>query len=90
MVEQQCVTLDNCTSSLLEVKMGVPQGSVLGPILFSIYINNLGVDLNQTKANFYADDTILYTSATSLKEAIYHLQSAFSQVQKSLLGLKLV
>ena len=79
----QCVALDNCTSSMLEVKMGVPQGSVLGPILFSIYINNLGLDLNQTKANFYADDTILYTSATSLKAAIHHLQLAFSQVQKS-------
>ena len=86
----QCVALDNCTSSMLEVKMGVPQESVLGPILFSIYINNLGLDLNQTKANFYADDTILYTSATSLKAAIHHLQLAFSQVQKSLVGLKLV
>lgn len=86
----QCVALDNCTSSLLEVKMGVPQGSVLGPILFSIYINNLGFNLNQPKAHLYADDTILYTSAMSLKEGIHNLQSAFSQVQKSLVGLKLV
>lgn len=86
----QCVALDNCTSSLLEVKMGVPQGSVLGPILFSIYINNLGRDLKQTKVHLYADDTILYTSATSVEEALTYLQSAFIQVQISLVGLKLV
>jgi hypothetical protein len=86
----QCVALDNCTSSLLEVKMGVPQGSVLGPILFSIYINNLGRDLKQTKIHLYADDTIMYTSATSVSEAITYLQSAFSVVQKSLVSLKLV
>lgn len=81
------MALDNCTSSLLEVKMGVPQGSVLGTILFSIYINNVGADLNQTKAHFYAVETILYSSATPLKEAIHHLQSAFSQVQTSLVGV---
>ena len=83
----QCVSLDKCTSSLLEVKMGVPEGSVFGPILFYIYINNLGKDLKQTKVHLYADDIILYTSATSVKEAITYLQSAFSQVQISLVGL---
>lgn len=78
------MALDDCTSSLKEVKMGVPPGSVLGPILFSIYMNNLGMDLNQVKANFYANDAILYTSDRSLKEAIHNLQSAFSQVRFSL------
>ena len=58
------MALDICTSSLLEVKIGVQRGSVLDPFLFSIYINNLGMDLNQTKFHIYADDTILYTSAT--------------------------
>ena len=85
----QCVELDDCTSSVLEVKMGVPRGSVLGPILFSISINNLGRDLKQTKVLLYADDTILYTSATSVKEAITYLQS-FSQVKIFLVRLKLL
>ena len=70
--------------------MGVPQGSVLGPILFSICINNLGRDLKQTNVYLYADDAILYTSATSVKEPITYLQSAFSQVQISLVELKLL
>uniref|UniRef100_A0A3B3TFJ6 Reverse transcriptase domain-containing protein n=1 Tax=Paramormyrops kingsleyae TaxID=1676925 RepID=A0A3B3TFJ6_9TELE len=86
----QCVAVDNFISPLLVVIMGVPHGSVLGPVLFSIYINNLGLDLIPSKVHFYADDTILYTSASSLLEAVSYLQSAFNQVQKSLVGLKLV
>ena len=62
----------------------------MGPILFPIYTNNLGRDLKQTKAHLHADDTILYTSATSVKEAITYLQSTFSQVEITMVGLKLV
>lgn len=86
----QCVTVGNCSSSSLEVKMGVPQGSILGPILFSIYINNLGAGLSPTKVHLYADDTILYTFASSVQEAVNYLQSAFNKIQNSLVGLRLV
>ena len=48
------------------------------------------MDLTQTKVNLYADNNILYTFDTSLKETINYLQSAFSLVQRSLVGLKLV
>lgn len=53
--------------------MGVSQGTVLGPVSFSIYINNLGWELNKTKVNLFADDTILYTAAATVKDAITHL-----------------
>ena len=70
-------------------KNGVPRGSVLGSILFSISINNLGRDLKQTKVHLYAHDNILYTSATSVKEAITYLKS-FSQRKIFLVRLKLL
>ena len=57
---QQFVSYKDCESDLLEVKTGIPQGSILGPLFFSICINDI---VNSTsKFNFlmYADDTTLY------------------------------
>ena len=57
---QQYVSYKDCESDLLEVKTGIPQGSILGPLFFSICINDI---VNSTsKFNFlmYADDTTLY------------------------------
>lgn len=44
------------------VPFGVPQGSVLGPTLFIIFINNIGKGLKHSKVKLYADDLVLYTS----------------------------
>ncbi len=48
--------LNNCTSSIRSLSKGVPQGSVLGPILFSLYINNLCDNIRNAKYHLYADD----------------------------------
>jgi len=55
----QIVKGDNTWSSACEIKLGVPQGSVLGPLFFSIFINDLpyALDLN---SKLFADDTTLY------------------------------
>ena len=42
------------------IKVGVPQGSILGPLSFSIYINNLSNDLI-TNFKLFADDTSLFS-----------------------------
>ena len=51
---QQIVVLNGQTSSWLNVKTGVPQGSVLGPLLFLIYIYDLPDEITSL---IYADDT---------------------------------
>ena len=56
---KQRVVIRGQSSTFLEVKSGVPQGSVLGPILFLIYINDITSGITSNK-KLYADDTSLY------------------------------
>ena len=64
------------------VKCGMPQGSILGPLLFIIYINDLGKYLNECCINLYADDTALYTGANSHIELMLNLRLELSIVSE--------
>lgn len=86
----QCVKYDGLCSEVVPILKGVPQGSVLGPLLFTIYINNLGQNVSDANFHFYADDTVIYCCAVSLEKAIENLINAFTVVQNNLLQLKLI
>uniref|UniRef100_A0A8C2Q2T0 ribonuclease H n=1 Tax=Cyprinus carpio TaxID=7962 RepID=A0A8C2Q2T0_CYPCA len=85
----QCVTCEGIKSGEAELMVGVPQGSILGPLLFTIYINDICTNVD-VAAHLYADDTIIYSTARSPYEALNKLQDAFTVLQKNLLKLKLV
>ena len=61
----QCVKSEGLLSGPLAVSMGVPQGSILGLILFSVFINDVALAAGDSLIHLYADDTILYTSGPS-------------------------
>ena len=61
----QVVSVSGVLSSPLNLDVGVPQGSILGPLLFSIYINDLPLLLKDTEVDIYADDTMIWSSGTN-------------------------
>ena len=64
---KQFVSIDNCNSTIKTILTGVPQGSVLGPLLFLIYINDLHKCVKYFKAYHFADDTNILQSGKSLE-----------------------
>uniref|UniRef100_A0A4W5JWS3 Reverse transcriptase domain-containing protein n=1 Tax=Hucho hucho TaxID=62062 RepID=A0A4W5JWS3_9TELE len=86
----QCVKLEGLLSGPLAVSMGVPQGSILGPTLFSVYINDVALAAGDSLIHLYADDTILYTSGPSLDTVLTNLQTSFNAIQHSFRGLQLL
>ena len=63
---RQYAEYNGARSSTQSVTCGVPQGSVLGPLLFIIYTNDLPDTLNQSSSILFADDTTLYISDDNL------------------------
>uniref|UniRef100_A0A8K9X1H2 Reverse transcriptase domain-containing protein n=1 Tax=Oncorhynchus mykiss TaxID=8022 RepID=A0A8K9X1H2_ONCMY len=86
----QCVKSEGLLSGPLAVSMGVPQGSILGPTLFSVYINEVALAAGESLIHLYADDTILYTSGPSLDTVLTTLQASFNATQLSFRGLQLL
>ena len=64
----QYVSINGVNSDSLYVRCGVPQGSILGPILFLLYINDLNTVSSKLKTIMFADDTNLFITGNSIGE----------------------
>ena len=78
----QATAVNGCKSEALPVRFGVPQGSVLSPLLFSIFCNDLpDVVANENEdIEMYADDTTLYVVATTHDEVAIMLNKTLKKL----------
>ena len=80
-LRKQTTVIDNFKSNLLDISCGVPQGSILGPTLFLVYINDLPLVTKLFKPVLYADDTNLFYESTDLNRDIVKINEELKQVE---------
>ena len=78
---KQYVEINNIKSEEILMEYGVPQGSVLGPLLFIIMINDITNSLQHSKCIIYADDTTLYLSGKNLDEMFTNMNKDLNAIE---------
>ena len=86
---KQFVRIEEADSITASVNIGVPQGSVLGPLLFLLYINDLHLCIKHSKTRYFADDTCLLLVGKSLKQLKKHMNCDLKHLYSWLVANKI-
>ena len=83
---KQRTKINDSYSPWSDILFGVPQGSVLGPLLFNIFLSDLFLIVKDVNIASFADDNTLYDACDIIKEVILSLQSSSKKLFQWLSG----
>ena len=79
---KQRTKINQAYSSWEEIPFGVPQGSILGPVLFNIFLSDLFLIVQNTDFASYADDNTIYNAVDNIEEVVLSLQESSKKLFK--------
>lgn len=80
-LSEQAIVFDKDQSEFAHVRSGVPQGSILGPSLFLLFINDFPLFLKYCYSDLYADDATIHTHSKDKQTIENNLQSDFNNAK---------
>ena len=77
----QVVKVDNVVSKSLSIATGIGQGTILGPLIFIFYINDVLRHIGHLRVNMYADDCLIYKTGNNWERMVPIIQDGLDRFQ---------